>query len=226
MFKLKFPTFVAIVLFADGLMAVECTDWLQHLAQEHHVSVIHKVGVDAPNFKYFDLPNSPYRLALPATELKDWKVETRKLPTGSTFTVYNQAFGYSGEFDPAGNCVNATGFSYDQMDRTVPQSLKGKYLTFNYDWKACELAKKISDRNKLMVDDTNADRIASVLKSTAIEDFKKLEKQSKTADSSNLYQVVPGSVSKLLATCRRQSDYLELTVKKPASNTRSLRSRR
>ena len=225
-FKLKYITFILIISFVDSLLAADCNDWLQHLAQEHHVSIIPKGGVEGPNYKYFDLPNSPYRLALPAKESKEWKIETRKLRNGSTFTVYNPAFGYSGEFDEAGNCLNSTGFAFDQMDRTVPQSLQGKYLTFNYDWKACEVAKKISKKNRLMVDHANADQIVSALKKSSIEDFKILQNQSKTAGTSNLHQISAGSVSTLLATCRRQLDYLDLTVEKPAIKTTPLKSTR
>lgn len=209
---LKIFSSVFISTFCLNLHAADCKSWLQHLSLEHHVSVISNNGVKASNFKYIEIPNSPYRLAIPLNEVKNWKVETEVLKAGSVFTVYNQAFGFSAEFDQAGTCLNSTGFVYDQMDRDTPQSLKGKVLELNYDWKSCEQVKDILNKNKLSVDQKNSIQVAASLKKSNSQDYAILEKFSKTAGSSALHQIQSSSVESLLSVCNRQTQYLEMTV--------------
>ena len=201
-------------VFSVHAYSAECQSWIHHLEQEHKVFVIPKTQINSSAYKYFEFPNSPYRIAVPKKYENEWKIETRSTDSGSSFAVYNTDFGYSGEFDKNGQCVNSTGFMYDNMDRLLPESLERIQLKFNYDWAACEKVEAIDKKHIKTLKKQTADDTVVLLQKHSPQDLSILDKESKSAGSNPIYKAQPSNASVLIETCRRQNEYLNLTVPK------------
>lgn len=213
MARMKIIMCISCFIFSQAAFANECDRWLKHLSQGHEVYVVKKAGVVNSSFQYFEIPGSPYRIAISKEKdyFKNWKVEAKAVSGGSAFVVWNSQFGYSGEFDKDGKCLNSTGFSFNGMNGkdVEPGALDGKDRRFTYSWRACQGAQKILDQMKIEIDGVSNEEIEARIRKSFPKEFTSLQRIAKDAVSAPLFIVTEPSIGSLLNSCVGQSNFLK-----------------